>query len=491
MACTTILVGKKASYDGSCIIARNDDSGAGNYTPKKYVIINPKDQPRKYTTCISHLTIDLEDNPLTYSATPNVNREHGIWCAAGVNSLNVAMSATETITSNPRVLGADPLVNYIKGDGKKKDIPGGIGEEDIVHIILPYIKSAREGVIRLGSMLEKYGTYEMNGVAFADEKEIWWLETVGGHHFLAKRVEDDEYVVMPNQFGMDEYDLDDGVGKQVKHICSKDMKEFIKDNHLDLSNDDYFNPRLAFGSHDDSDHIYNTPRAWYMLKYFNPTFCDWESDYRPEDDDLPFSMVPERKITIEDVKYILSSHFQGTPYDPYLSYGDKSLAGKYRSIGVNRTDDLEIIQLRPYGNKMTRPIEWQAFGSNVFNVCIPQYTCVDKSPSYLNCTTENVDTNSFYWVSRLIGAMADASYKDSLNTIERYQLAGASLGNKLINEYDKQFSKLKKKEDISKLAIKANQNICDGFEKLSKDALNKVLKSCSNKMKNAFSRSDA
>ena len=35
MACTTILVGKKASYDGSTIIARNDDSGAGNYTPKK------------------------------------------------------------------------------------------------------------------------------------------------------------------------------------------------------------------------------------------------------------------------------------------------------------------------------------------------------------------------------------------------------------------------------------------------------------------------
>lgn len=42
------------------------------------------------------------------------------------------MTATETITSNPRVLGADPLVK------------GGIGEEDIVYLVLPYVRSARE-----------------------------------------------------------------------------------------------------------------------------------------------------------------------------------------------------------------------------------------------------------------------------------------------------------------------------------------------------------
>ena len=38
MPCTTILVGKKASYDGSTMIARNDDSGAGHYTSKKFVV---------------------------------------------------------------------------------------------------------------------------------------------------------------------------------------------------------------------------------------------------------------------------------------------------------------------------------------------------------------------------------------------------------------------------------------------------------------------
>ena len=61
-----------------------------------------------------------------------------------------------------------------------------------------------------------------------------------------------------------------------------------------------------------------------------------EAEYTPEADDIPWSLVPEKKITIEDVKYVLSSHFQGTPYDPYskVAYPQK---GIYRPIGISRT----------------------------------------------------------------------------------------------------------------------------------------------------------
>ena len=77
---------------------------------------------------------------------------------------------------------------------------------------MPYIASAREGVTFLGNLLEKYGTYEMNGIAFQDENEIWWLETIGGHHWMARRVPDDSYVIMPNQLGIDKFDFDDAFG---------------------------------------------------------------------------------------------------------------------------------------------------------------------------------------------------------------------------------------------------------------------------------------
>ncbi len=140
------------------------------------------------------------------------------------------------------MLGADPLVEYQPAKGEKPEVPGGIGEEDIVYLVLPYIRSAREGVLRLGKLLEAYGTYEMNGIAFQDVNEIWWLETIGGHHWMARRVPDDVYVVMPNQLGIDAFDLDDAFGAQENHLCSADLREFIAKNHLDLSLDGALNP---------------------------------------------------------------------------------------------------------------------------------------------------------------------------------------------------------------------------------------------------------
>ena len=77
----------------------------------------------------------------------------------------------------------------------------------------------------LGSLLEQYGTYESNGIAFNDENEIWWLETIGGHHWIAKKVKDEEYVIMPNRQGIDSFDLNDALKEQKEHMCSSDLKE--------------------------------------------------------------------------------------------------------------------------------------------------------------------------------------------------------------------------------------------------------------------------
>ena len=151
MPCTTVLVGKNASNDRSTMIARTDD---GFFDVKKLIVVEPKDQKKHYKSAISHVEIDLPDNPMRYTACPSVDPKQGIWAATGINAAQVGMTATETITSNPRVLAADPLVEYKKAKTRReKDIPGGIGEEDIVVLVLPYIHSAREGVLRLASLL--------------------------------------------------------------------------------------------------------------------------------------------------------------------------------------------------------------------------------------------------------------------------------------------------------------------------------------------------
>ena len=155
MSCTTILVGKKASYDGSTIIARDDDSGSGRYDPKRFVAIAPENQPRHYRSVLSHVEIDLPDNPCRYSIVPNVLPNRGILAEAGVNEHNVAMSATETIAVNERVLAADPLVELRPADAQAgtPEIPGGIGEEDIITLVLPYVNTARGGVASLAVLL--------------------------------------------------------------------------------------------------------------------------------------------------------------------------------------------------------------------------------------------------------------------------------------------------------------------------------------------------
>ena len=499
MSCTTILVGKNASYDGSTIIARDDDSGSGRYDPKRFVAVAPDDQPRHYRSVLSHVEIELPDNPCRYTIAPNVLNNRGILAEAGANEHNVAMSATETIAVNERVLGADPMVELRPAVGEpdstdyQAEQPGGIGEEDIITLVLPYVTTAREGVARLGELLETYGTYESNGVIISDVDEIWYVETIGGHHWIAKRVPDDAYVVMPNQLGIDQFDLEDALGAKKNHLCSADLDDFIENNHLDLSWNGVLNPRDAFGSHDDSDHVYNTPRAWFMLRYLNPHSKKWDgpnADYTPRSDDLPWYMVPEKKITPEDVKYVLSSHYQGTLYDPYGS-SQSDQKGAFRSIGINRNDFMALIQMRPDQPEDSRVLEWIAFASNAFNVMVPFYANVTTTPAYLSNTTGAVSTDNFYWNSRMIAAMADAAYSKSVFHIERYQLAAASAGHANINTYD---AKLRREQDASARAAlreQANEAMADTIRGLAADTLDKVLYELSCQMKNCYSRSDA
>ena len=486
MSCTTVLVGAKASHDGSTMIARTDD---GHFDVKKLIVVNPKDQPKKYKSVISHAEVELPDAPMRYTACPNVDLKDGVWATTGINEAGVGMTATETITTNARVLAADPMVRYRKAKTRKeKDVPGGIGEEDFLVLVLPYIRSAREGVLRLAELLEKYGTYESNGIAFNDEHEVWWMETIGGHHWMARRIPEDRVVIMPNQFGMDEFDLKDAFDKQEAHLCSADLKEFIRDNHLDLNQDGMFNPRNIFGSRRDMDHIYNTPRAWFMGRYLTPTGYSWDgpnAEFTPESDNIPWSLKPDRKVAAEDVKYMLSSHYQGTPYDPYIGR-DTGCRGMYRSIGINRTGVTSICQIRPDVPDAIKGIEWIVFGSTTFGAALPVYTNVSVMPDYLSKVTLDTSTENYYWSSRLVGALADPCYASTVQNIERYELTVMTKARILIREYDR---KMTESGDFS-LTEEANEKLSAIAKEETISTLNKVLLTASEKMKNGYNLAD-
>lgn len=531
MACTTILVGKAASYDGSTIVARNEDSPNGVFEPKRFVSVDPAGRT-SYTSVLGHLTVALpEAEGVRYTAMPNADLREGLWEEAGFNARNVAMSATETITSNERVLAADPLVTYrpAKGapgeQGHEPERPGGIGEEDMVTLVLPYATSARDGVLRMGALLAEHGTYEMNGVAFQDADEIWWLETVGGHHWIARRVPDDAYVTMPNQLGIDSFDLDDAEGEGREHLCSPDLRAWMADNHLDLTlggDGSRFDPRAAFGSHTNSDHVYNTPRAWIMQRFLNPYDEVWDgpdADHKPMSDDIPWARQPERKITIEDVKYVLSSHYQGTPYDPYGKLGDEHTRHMFRPIGINRQSQLAVMQIRPYRPQASRALQWIAYGSNPFNTLMPFYANINATPKYLEDTTTRVTTENFYWENRIIAALCDAAFADTSNAVDRYQEKTGGWGHRHVAQTDAAIADLLafepfeaeaddddlddvqpmepddiiaavRNDEVRAALTDANQKLADFLKEETDKLLDSVLYTTSMKMKNGFHMSD-
>lgn len=464
-SCTTILVGKNASYDGSTIVARTEDSQNGVFTPKKLIVVKPEDQPRHYKSVLSTFEIDLPDNPVRYTAVPDAIAKDGIWGEAGINVYNVAMSETETITTNSRVLGADPLVE------------SGIGEEDMVTLVLPYVKTAREGVLRLGKILEEYGTYESNGIAISDVNEIWWLETIGGHHWMARRVPDDAYVTNPNQLGSDYFEF----GNPDEFLCDPDLEHFVTEHHLILDQEGKgFNPRYAFGSQKDKDRHYNTPRAWAIQRFLNPEI---EQDSRSFE--IPWYQKPYRKVTIEDVKYVLSNHYQDTIYDPYGPEGDHVSQRTFRTIGINRTSQTAILQLRPNKPQETTGIQWISYGSMPYNTAVPFFTQVDTTPDYFANTTAKVTTDSFYWANRIIAGLADPHYAHHVGDLDDYQETTMAWGHARINKVDRA---LAAGETVDFEA--ENQAMSDQIQEATDQLLDKILLDASNLMTNHFSLSD-
>lgn len=436
MPCTTILVGKGATADGSTMIARNEDYFHA-FNPKRFIVVTPDKQPKEYRSVTSKCQVELPSDPQRYTAVPELpakEKEMGIWGEAGINAANVAMSATETSTTNSRVLGVDPMVK------------AGIGEEDFITIVLPYIHSAKEGVELLGKYLEKYGTYESNGVIFSDKDEIWYMETIGGHHWAAQRVPDDSYVVAPNWFSITDFDF-----ASADTLASADLQDMIDTYHLNIDGDSHYNLRHIFGSHADSDYDYNIPRQWYVQKLFNPS-----DEEQPDNPELPFAKKPEHRLTIEDVKYALSSRYQHTPYDPYSDRGTDAEQHAFRPIGFQRNQEVHILQIRNDVPAEIAGICWLAFGPNAFNGIAPFYTNVLDTPAQYRDTKPKFDIRNMYWLTHTITTIADDHPKRYNYLIEALKQKTTAAGRHVLIETDQQAAKLSGKELTDQLQ-KANE----------------------------------
>ena len=182
---------------------------------------------------------------------------------------------------------------------------------------------------------------------------------------------------------------------------------------------------------------------------------------------------------------MLSSHYQGTPYNPYTNQ-NTGKRGMYRSIGINRTGVTSVCQIRSDAPEKLKGLEWICFGSTTFAALLPVYPSVPKMPRYLSDVKLDVSTENFYWASRLIGALADANYAACIQNIERYQLAVMTRGRQIVAEYDRRFAE----SGRDSLLIEANEKLCQMAKEESTNTLNKVLLTASERMKNGYNLAD-
>jgi len=453
-ACTTILVGKNASSDGSILIARNEDGDSGN-AAVRFMYHPPRKTGYLYKNVEENqFTYQLPDNLMGYTGSPDWQTNNSTFEEAGFNDLGVGISATETIQSNLQTLKVDPYVEST-----------GIVEEAIPTILLPQMKSAREGVLMLGKIIESQGSGEGFGVAFVDKDEAWYLENAGGHQWLAIRLPDDGYFVSANQSRLGTVDLSD----TQNYLSSSDLIVFAEQNGLyNPKKDGAFNFHKVYGQNNDNDKVYNYPRVTYLQNLFTKSTLN----YPVKDGDFPVFLRPDHKLSVVDVESALSSYFQGTEHDPYTSQNPKATA---RPISVYRTQQSHVLQVRDNLPMPIANVEYLNLGMTATGIYVPFYQGANIPENY-KIATGSADSLSAYWKFRKLQMLVMQNFPRYAPVVQQ----SYALLNQQITEQQKQFE-----AEYVKLYArhpKKAQHLLDEFTKNTLDAVFDVTDQLTNQI---------
>ncbi|MBW4742199.1 C69 family dipeptidase [Prevotella melaninogenica] len=382
--CTTIIIGQEQTADGSMIVARSEDWDA--MEAKNYEIFEGTDNgPREFVAKDSPFRCELPEKALGYSALSPYNL-HGHWGSAGFNTAGVGMSATESIFSSDEVLKHDPLVE------------NGVAENSVFNITLPYVHTAREGVERLGMLIEKYGIAEGFGIGFVDSKEIWYLETACGHRWLACRMPKDQYFVTGNQSRFRTYDPND----KENYLASADLIEFAEKHGLYNPAQGAFDFHEAYARDIKLDTTYNYPRVWGLQQFFSPEI---KNDVTKNT--FPVFAKAAHKVTLTELRTAFRFHYDNTEHDPYLNSNPKE---PYRPVSIFRTTQTHLLQVRPELPQAIGCVNYVAMGMADLGVFLPLYQGITSYPeAYTKGNGESSD-DSAYWKFRKIMVLGMTNY---------------------------------------------------------------------------------
>ncbi len=372
-ACTGFVAGKDATAAGDPIIARTEDFSGGVHN--KTFVVYPHKENTKETifTDPTGFKITLPKTQYKYTAICDAEQSEGIYDEVGFNEMGVAMSATVSAGVGDAANKADPLVEN-----------GGLSEASITTVVLPYIKTAKEGVQRIADIIDKHGAAEGNIVFFADDKEVWYMEILSGHQYAAVKVPDDVYAVVPNHFLLGSIDI-----KSPDVIVSKNLISLPKQKGFYKEHKGKFHIALTYGEKFDD---YNRPRIWGGQNMFS------KSTKVPYDKDVfEIWRKPDKKISIEDVMELQRYRYEDTTKNANLPEN----AG-IRAIGFPRNLECHILQVKKDFPKAIGGTMWMAMASPEYSVYLPFYGNIADTIEPFRVTDQSYTPASFYWTMRSV-----------------------------------------------------------------------------------------
>ena len=420
IACTSLIAGKDATTDGSVMVTYAADSHTlyGELYNRPGGTHAPGEMRKVYEWDTNKYLGEIPEAPVTYTTVGNMN-EHGL-------------------TISESTWGGRPEL---------ADTTGIIDYGSLIYITLERARTAREAIDIMTDLVDKYG-YHSEGESFsiADADEAWIMELIGkggkekGAVWVARRVPDDCISGHANHSRIHQFPLDD------KENClySPDVIDFARRQGYFSGNDEDFSFSRAYAVLDKVATRGCDGRVWSFYNKFTPgmdRYLPWVM--QAEGEVLPLWVKPGRKVSVDDMKWMMRDHFEGTPMDmtqdvgagPYkVPYRWRPMTFKVdgkeylneRAIATQQTGFSFVSQMNTAHPSLMRGILW--FGVDDANTCVyvPVYSCVTEVPhefAHGNGDMLNLSWDSAFWVNNYVANQAYNRYSQMIDDIRRVQVA--------------------------------------------------------------------
>jgi dipeptidase len=443
--CTVLLVGKKASADGSVISTHTSDCGVCDWT---WRYVPPADHQPSETRRIYYFDQFATDPPkkgLRWDALdgkysgldiPQVSHTYGY-----VHGMFGYMNDNQVALGESTIGAREQMENSTTAP--KMDIT------TLTMIAMERARTAREAIQIMGDLAVKYGyghtdTGEM--LAVSDPNEIWifeimpvgplWAPDSGqpGAVWAAQRVPDDHVSVCPNESRIGEIDLNN----KDFFLASPNVVSFaVKHKFYDPNGGKPFNWKRAYSPVDVSaaSSFGSRGRLW---RFFDLVAPSQKFGASTPNMDLPFSVKPEKKLSMADVMVILRDKFEGTPFYPgrglqggpfenpnMLPYGFTLDGKKYdtgRVIGVNRAEYVTVTQARDWLPNPIGGIVWLGLGAQDTHCLMPLYQGITSIPASFEIGDHwEFDRRSARWAFDYVDFHTQVVYSHAIKDVRQAQ----------------------------------------------------------------------